>query len=420
MSAATNTYPDLCTEIMAHVAVLARLSETPEGLTRRYLTPQHRQAADLVLAWMREAGMDARLDAVGNMVGYYEGQDSAAPALMMGSHIDTVRDAGRFDGMLGVIMAIACVRHLHRAQKRLPCPIVVVGFGDEEGLRFRSTLIGSRAVAGTLDPAVLNTVDDNGICLAQALREFALDPDRIADAAWSRDKVGAYVEVHIEQGPVLEQKGVPVGVVTSIAGAVRYDVRMTGFAGHAGTVPMAMRQDAVAGAAQAVLEIERICTDGPTDLVGTVGHIEAQPGSVNVIPGLARFTIDLRAGTDEILARAEAEVVNRLHMIATARRLSLDLNKTHAGPSCSCSDDLQAALGKAIASEGYPVVSLSSGAGHDAMAIADLVPVGMLFVRCRSGISHNPEEDVDPEDIEVAARTMLRFLHNFVSAPTPS
>jgi allantoate deiminase len=416
MSIAANTYPDLCTEIMAHVEVLARLSETPAGLTRRYLTPQHRQAADLVLAWMREAGMDARLDAVGNMVGYYEGEDPTAPALMMGSHIDTVRDAGRFDGMLGVIIAIACVRQLHRAQKRLPGPIVVVGFGDEEGLRFRSTLIGSRAVAGTLDPAVLDTIDDNGISLAQALRDFGLDPDRIADAAWPRDRVGAYVEVHIEQGPVLEQKGVPIGVVTSIAGAVRYDVRMTGFAGHAGTVPMTMRQDALAGAAQAMLEIERVCAEGPAGLVGTVGHIEAQPGSVNVIPGSARFTIDLRAGTDSVLARAEAEVVKRLHAIAAARRLSLDLKKTHANPSCSCSGDLQAALGMAVAGEGYPVVSLSSGAGHDAMAMADLAPVGMLFVRCRSGISHNPEEDVDPEDVEVAARTLLRFLEGFVPA----
>ena len=407
---------DIGAEIMAHIAALARLSEAPDGLTRRYLTPQHRQAAELILTWMREAGMAAELDPVGNVVGRYEGTDAAAPALLLGSHIDTVRDAGHFDGMLGVVTAIASVRRLHEAGERLRHPVVVIAFGDEEGVRFRSTLIGSRAVAGTLDPAVLEACDDDGISLAQALSDFGLDPSALAEAAWTPDRVAAFVEVHIEQGPVLERRRVPVGVVTSIAGAVRYDVEVTGMAGHAGTVPMALRRDALAGAAAAVLELERACAEGPDDLVGTVGMIAAHPGAVNVIPGAARFTMDLRAACDETLRQAEATILRRIGDLCAERGLRVDVRKTHTDSCCPCDGALQAALGKAITGEGYPVVSLASGAGHDAMAMADLAPVGMLFVRCCGGISHNPAEGIEPEDAEVATRILLRFMRGFVPA----
>src|ERR1700736_6655811 len=279
-------------EIVGRINELGAISETPEHLARIFLTPEHRAAADLILGWMREAGMSAHLDAIGNVCGRYEGERPGLPCLMLGSHYDTVRDAGKWDGPLGLITAISCVADLHKRGRRLPFAIEVIGFADEEGVRFASTLLGSRAVAGTFVESALAVKDEAGISMREALVEFGLRPDLTGAAARSRRELYAYIELHIEQGPVLEAHNLPVGVVTAIAGATRLAARLTGMAGHAGTVPMRLRQDALTGAAECIGAIEEFCRTDEGGLVGTVGYIHAMPGATNVIPGQVSFTID--------------------------------------------------------------------------------------------------------------------------------
>ena len=262
-------------EIVGRINRLATISETPEHLARIFLSPEHRAAADLILSWMRDAGMAAHLDAIGNVCGRYEGDRPGLPCLMLGSHYDTVRDAGKWDGPLGLITAISCVADLNRRGRRLPFAVEVVGFADEEGVRFASTLLGSRAVAGTFVESVLNSRDRDGISMREAMVKFGLDPEHIGAAARTRRELHAYVELHIEQGPVLEQQNLPVGVVTAIAGATRLAAKLTGMAGHAGTVPMALRRDALAGAAECICMVEEFCKTDAAGLVGTVGYIDA-------------------------------------------------------------------------------------------------------------------------------------------------
>src|SRR4029078_12134022 len=256
-------------EIVGRIHQLGAISATPAQLTRIFLSPEHRSAAARILAWMREAGMAAHLDAIGNVCGRYEGDRPGLPCLMLGSHYDTVRDAGKWDGPLRVMTRISAVADLNRRGKRLPFAIEVIGFADEEGVRFASTLLGSRAVAGTFDESVLNTRDRDGVSVRDALVKFGLDPDHIGAAARARRELLAYLELHIEQGPVLEARNLPVGVVTAIAGATRLAARLTGMAGHAGTVPMALRRDALAGAAECIGAIEQFCSTDAGALVGT-------------------------------------------------------------------------------------------------------------------------------------------------------
>jgi allantoate deiminase len=400
-------------EIVARIHQLGAISETPEHLARIFLTPEHRKAADLILAWMREAGMNAHLDAIGNVCGRYEGDKPGLPCLMLGSHYDTVRDAGKWDGPLGLITAIACVDDLNRRGKRLPFAIEVTGFADEEGVRFASTLLGSRAVGGTFDESVLNTRDRAGVSLREAMVQFGLDPEHIGAAARARREVLAYVELHIEQGPVLEEKGLPVGVVTAIAGATRLAAKLTGMAGHAGTVPMALRRDALAGAAECIGAIEEFCRTDQDGLVGTVGYIDAKPGATNVIPGNVSFTIDIRAPTDMHRKRAVADIVRRIEAVAKRRQLALQLDVTHENRTVPCAPWLKAQVAEAVATEGYPVFELPSGAGHDGMALIDIADVAMIFVRCRRGISHHPDEHVELADADAGARVLLRLIENF-------
>ena len=399
--------------IVRRIGELAAISETPENLTRLFLTPQHRAAAELLLLWMRDAGMTAHLDAIGNVCGRYEGDRPGLPCLMLGSHYDTVRDAGKWDGPLGVITAIACVADLHRRGKRLPFAVEVVGFADEEGVRFASTLLGSRAVAGTFDERALNGRDKAGVSMREALVAFGLDPQHIGTAARATRTLLAYVELHIEQGPVLEQNNLPVGVVTAIAGATRLAARLTGMAGHAGTVPMAMRRDALTGAAECIVAIEDYCRTDGAGLVGTVGYISATPGGTNVIPGQVSFTIDMRAPTDMHRKRAVAEIIRRIEAIAKRRSLQLQLDVTHENRTAPCAPWLQAQIADAVKAERYDVFELPSGAGHDGMAMIDVTDVGMIFVRCRGGLSHHPDEHVDTADADAGARVLLRMVENF-------
>jgi allantoate deiminase len=391
---------------------LARHSEQEDGLTRVFLSPEQRAASDLVRGWMAEAGMDTRVDAIGNVVGRYEGERPGLPCLMLGSHLDTVRDAGRYDGMLGVVTAIECVADLSHRAARLPFAVEVIGFADEEGVRFSATLLGSRAVAGTFDPAWLDKPDQDGVTMGSALKASGFDPARVGDAARRRDDVLAYVELHIEQGPVLEAEGLPVGVVTAISGGNRFNVEVTGMAGHAGTVPMPLRRDALAAAAECALAVERIARGMP-EVVGTVGRVEALPGAINVIPGKARFTLDARAPGDELRQRAVDAMRAEFAGVAARRDVTIVLAPIWEARTAACSAALQRQLTEAVHAEGVRVHHLPSGAGHDGMAIIAIAPIGMLFVRCKGGISHHPAEAVTVGDVEIGARVLSRFITQF-------
>ncbi|WP_065751301.1 allantoate amidohydrolase [Bradyrhizobium paxllaeri] len=400
-------------ELVSRINQLGAISEAGDNLTRIFLSPEHRTAADLILSWMRDAGMAAHLDAIGNVCGRYEGDRPGLSCLMLGSHYDTVRDAGKWDGPLGVITAIACVADLNRRGVRLPFAIEVVGFADEEGVRFTSTLLGSRAIAGTFEESVLDTRDATGLTMREAMVQFGLDPGRIGAAARKRSELHAYAELHIEQGPVLEQQNLPVGAVTAISGATRLAAHLSGMAGHAGTVPMALRRDALAGAAECIVAVEQFCKADSTGLVGTVGVINAMPGATNVIPGRVSFALDIRAPADRHRKQAVAEIVRQIEAITKRRELSLQIDVTHENRTVPCAPWLKAQMAEAVAAEGFGAFELPSGAGHDGMAMIDISDVAMLFVRCRGGISHNPAEHVEPADADAGARVLLRFVENF-------
>jgi allantoate deiminase len=397
--------------IMQRCDSLARHSESAGGLTRVFLSPEYRAASEEVLGWMREAGMQASLDAIGNVAGRYEGTRAGLPCLMLGSHLDTVRDAGRYDGMLGVITAIECVAALAKKGERLPFAIEVLGFGDEEGVRFGTSMLGSRAVSGTLDPATLQMRDANGVSIGEALREIGLG-EGIEAVARKKGQVLAYAELHIEQGPVLEAEGLPVGVVSAINGFSRLKATITGTAGHAGTVPMKLRRDALAAAAECVLAIERIARSD-AELVGTVGRLEVKPGAINVIPGEVQFTIDFRAPRDPLRERAVASAIAAVERIAADRQLHPKVESIQQLGVTACAPWLIEQLERAVAVEGMRVRRLPSGAGHDGQAIQAIADVAMLFVRCKDGVSHNPAESITEADAAVGARTLLRFIERF-------
>ena len=402
----------ISTGMLSRLDALATVSESRNGLTRRYLTSQHREANDLVGDWMREAGMRVHEDAVGNIIGRYEGAREDAAALLIGSHLDTVVMAGKYDGMLGVVTAIECVHDLHRRGIRMPFAIEVVGFADEEGVRFQSTYLGSRAIAGTFRKELLEARDMDDMTMADAFRAFGLDPDQIDTAAKRAEDVIGYLELHIEQGPVLESMDEPVGVVTAIAGATRRAVILSGVAGHAGTVPMGHRQDALLAAAECALAVEEVAAKR-THCVATVGRMEVAPGATNVIPGSVTFSIDIRADEDVKRIEALAELDPWLAEIADKRGCTLTVETVHEANSVACAPWIAGQIEAAIATNESRVVRLPSGAGHDAAAIADLTDVGMIFVRCAGGISHNPDEFITESDIAAGAEVLLRVIENF-------
>ncbi|HJV10343.1 MAG TPA: allantoate amidohydrolase [Burkholderiales bacterium] len=398
--------------IMRRCDALARHSELPGGLTRVFLSREARAATDLVLGWMREAGMEAKLDAIGNAQARYEGARAGLPCLMMGSHLDTVRDAGKYDGMLGVVTAIECVHALNAAGKRLPFAIEIVGFGDEEGVRFGTTLLGSRAIAGIFDESALHAKDASGKAMREALVEFGLDPSRISAVARRKRDVAAYAELHIEQGPVLEAEGLAVGVVTAINGFSRLRVTLRGVAGHAGTVPMKLRRDALTAAAECVLAVERIAQGHP-DVVGTVGRIEAKPGAINVIPGEVGFTVDVRAPQDELRTRSVASIRAEIENVCRKREVRSEIETLQEFGSTACSPWLMEQMENAVRRQGLAVRRLPSGAGHDGMALKAITDICMLFVRCKGGISHSPLESITEADAAAGAKVLFNFIEHF-------
>lgn len=398
--------------MLAQLDELGRISENPDFLQRTFLTPEHRTAHLRVADWMREAGMEVEHDSAGNVVGRYAGTDPNAPALMTGSHLDTVRNAGKYDGMLGVIAPLACIADLHKRGKRMPFPIELVGFANEEGTRFGASMAGSRAVAGTFDGAMLKQTDKQGVSMGDAYQAFGLDPAKVGSCARKPGSIAAFMELHIEQGPVLEHEGLALGVVTAISGAKRLRAEITGLAGHAGTVPMGQRQDALLAAAEAVQYIEKRCTGTPT-LVGTVGVLETLPGAMNVIPGKTIFSIDIRAAEDSVRDAAIADVLKEIKTICARRKLEVRITELYASTSTPCHPALMDAAEAAIKAQNVPTMRLPSGAGHDAATLAPLCPIGMIFMRCTRGISHNPLEAVLPEDVEVATAALMHFIENF-------
>lgn len=398
--------------ILGRCDELAALSRPGAGVTRLYLTDEHRASMALVAQWMRDAGMDVHTDQAANVIGRYPSAAGERPYLLMGSHIDSVIDAGKYDGPLGVIAAIDCIATLHRDGRRLPFGIEILAFGDEEGTRFGTTLIGSRAVAGTLTPQDLAIRDKDGVSVEQAMRVFGLDPAALPSAVRNPADVLAYVELHIEQGPVLEQADLPVGIVTSISAQIRKIVTLKGQANHAGTVPMRLRHDPFLAGAEMALALERIAAGIP-DAVGTVGKVDVGPGAVNVIPGHVTISLDMRARTDAMLRQLTAEMDREIARIAKARGVEVKVEPMLETKAAPCAPWLIGQWDNAVRTCGLKPLHLPSGAGHDGMAMMALGPIGMLFVRCKAGISHSPLESVEAADVAAAAGVLRAFIDNF-------
>ena len=395
--------------VMQWCEVIGAWSEAEDGLTCSYMTPVHRRTADQLAQWMREAGMEAYIDAVGNVVGRYASHDPAAKTLMTGSHYDTVRDGGKYDGRLGILLPIAIVKHLNERGERLPYHLEVVGFAEEEGVRFKSTFLGSTAITGRFDLTLLERSDADGI----SLRSVLIDPAGIPAIARNPSQLLGFVEVHIEQGPVLLERGFPVGVVTAIAGSSRNLVELTGLASHAGTTPMDMRKDAAAAAAEIVLLVEARCGSTPS-LVGTVGQLQVPNGSVNVVPGHCKLSLDIRAADDAVRLAAVGDVMEGIAAICARRQVEFSVEQIVSARAAPCAPTLMDRLGACIERAGLPRFDLASGAGHDAMEMAAITSVAMLFVRCgNGGISHNRLETMTGDDAEIAGQVLLDFLHNF-------
>jgi N-carbamoyl-L-amino-acid hydrolase len=380
-------------------------------LTVTYLTDAHRAVAAQLQAWMRECGFDeVSLDAVGNVVGVYHGTERAAPRLLTGSHYDTVRNGGRYDGRLGILVPMACVRELHRAGRRLPFDLEVVGFSEEEGQRYRATFLGSGALVGQFDPAWLDQADADGITLREAMRKAHLDIDAIPALQRDPSKYRAFVEVHIEQGPVLNDLDLPLGVVTSINGGVRHVGEVTGMASHAGTTPMQARRDAAMAVAELGLYLEQRAAQAP-DLVGTMGLLAVPNGSINVVPGRCRFSLDIRSTTDPVRDRCVADVLARLGAICERRGVDVTVEESMRAAAAPCDAAWRARWTRAVEAIGLPAHAMPSGAGHDAMKLHEVMPQAMLFVRGEHfGISHNPLESSTNDDIALAVEACRRLL----------
>jgi hydantoinase/carbamoylase family amidase len=394
-------------QIMALADRLAHWSEAPDGLTCTYLSAAHRAVAAEIRGWMDQAGLATAIDVAANVVGRYGADDPNAPTLILASHYDTVRNAGKYDGRLGVLVALVVTEHLQRLGRKLPFHLDVIAFSEEEGVRFSSSFLGSSAVAGRFDPRLLERCDADGITLAAAMAAAGLDPAGIPALARRREELVGYLEVHIEQGPVLLDEGLPVGIVSAIAGTVRCMVTITGTAGHAGTVPMARRHDAAAAAAELVLYVEQRCARAPS-LVGTVGQLAVPNGAINIIPGRCELSLDIRAADDSTRDAAVFDVMTEIGRIAAKRGVIIESKEVQRTAAVRCSPRLQSLLADAVARAGAKPRYLPSGAGHDAMMFDGITDTAMLFVRCgNGGVSHSPREIITAEDADVAARVIL-------------
>lgn len=396
--------------ILQRIETLASYSAIDYGVLRAYLTPEHRAAHDQLAVWMKEAGLETWQDEAGNQWGRKVSQQANAKTLIIGSHSDTVVDAGKYDGTLGVLMGIEALDVLQDVE--LPFHVDVVGFADEEGTRFNTTLLGSSAVAGVWQDSWWEIEDAQQISMAAAATTFGLDPANVKKAARVGDDLLGYLEVHIEQGPVLESLDLAVGVVTAIAGAKRYLFSLEGLAGHAGTVPISLRQDALCAVAEMVVFIEAFAKQH--DIVATVGRLDIASAAVNVIPGHVNFSLDIRSQDQQQLEACCETLMTELDRIATARNVRLSGEKIYEASAAPCSKDIQHKWAQVVEDITHkPAKFLPSGAGHDAMVMANITDIGMLFMRCEKGISHNPRENVIKEDVATALDCLLGLIKTY-------
>ncbi len=388
---------------------LSQISLTERGVTRLSFTNESEKANQLVSCWMEEAGMTVRRDALNNVIGKYEGTQEDASVLLIGSHLDSVVEAGKYDGILGVIVGIEAVQILHENGVQLKHPIEVIGFCDEEGTRFHTTLLGSRAIAGTFREEDLESVDKDGITLARAMQEIGMVPSLYRLAARDPGSILGYLELHIEQGPVLEKKNQACSAVSGIAGQSRLEFRVEGLAGHAGTVPVAMRQDALAGTAEIIQTVERIALQYES-LVATVGKLNVSPGASNVIPGMVEGTLDLRSINDPRREEALSRILEECQQIANRRKLKCEFRPVLESPAVPCSSHFIRIIESVLEDHHMEPLRLVSGAGHDAMAVAAITDIGMIFVRCKDGLSHHPDEFASPDDIKAGLSVLLNTI----------
>jgi allantoate deiminase len=391
------------------IDLLAGVSDERAGTTRTFLSPAMRRANALVAGWMKGAGLSVREDSVGNLIGRTRQASAGRKTLILGSHLDTVRDAGRFDGALGVLLPIAAIDFLRRTGKALPFDVEIVGFSEEEGVRFSGSYLGSKGFAGRLRKADLRLRDSKGMTVGQVLSAHNRGKFSAPPAAHSRGGLVGYLEVHIEQGPVLESKGLAAGVVAAISGQTRGRITFGGHAGHAGTTPMRLRSDALAGAAEFIVAVERFARSRPP-LVATVGRISAYPGASNVIAGSAELSLDVRHPSDARRRAALRSLLSAARGIARKRGLSFLFTRTQDNDAVACSPELTSLLARSVRERQGKSVALASGAGHDAVVVSAIAPVAMLFVRCRKGLSHHPDEFVAPRDMASALGIVVDFL----------
>jgi allantoate deiminase len=401
---------------MARAELLAAYSEEAGRLTRRFGTLALAEAGEVVAQWMREAGLSVRRDAIGNVIGRSAHADPGAPALLLGSHLDTVPDAGRYDGVLGVLAGIAVAERLR--EQELPFALEVVAFADEEGSRFGTAFLGSSVLAGSFDGETLGRVDSDGVSLEKAVRAFGGDPSALDEAGLAPGALVGYAELHIEQGPALEASGLPLGVVSGISGQTRAALRFTGTPGHAGTIPMELRRDALAAAAQVVGEAESLARDTP-GLVATVGDITVLPGAPNVIAGRAELVLDVRHPEDADRIWAVGRLRERAGEIASGRGIELEWELLHEQAAVRCDPGLTGRMFQALEDVGVQPNALPSGAGHDAATMARVAPVSMLFVRCAGGVSHHPDESVDEADVALGIDALTRFVELVAERHSP-
>lgn len=387
---------------------IAKSSVDEIGVTRFPFTPEHKAALGVIQSWMVQAGLQVHMDAAGTLIGRKQGPDGA-PVLLIGSHQDSVRNGGRYDGIMGVVLGCLALEKLKAEAVELPLSVEILAFADEEGVRFPTALMGPRALAGTFDPAVLDMNDKDGVSLRRALGDFGCDPDGVSLLARDPSKTAGYLEIHIEQGPVLEAADAALGIVTGICGIERNTVTFTGDTGHAGTVPMDSRRDALVAASDFISAIHDVAMKIP-DLRATVGALSLHPNVVNAIPSKAELTLEIRALDDTVrdnFARSARSMGNR---ISGLRRVGFSMERTYQQPAVPCDTNMMGDLEAAVAAIGHTAPRLPSGATHDASAMADLCPTSMLFVRCKGGLSHKPEEFATSDDMGAAIQAITGFL----------
>lgn len=398
-------------EILDKLNVLSKISELSKGVTRLYLTKEYLEARNIIENWMKEAGLTIRIDGVGNLIGEYKSNNAEAKTLVMGSHQDSIEDGGKFDGILGVILPIVCIKNLLKEYRELNCNIKIISFAYEEGTTYGAACLTSKAAAGTFKEHLLE-LEYKGKKLKDAMEEYGFNSQKIDECKMKKEDIDTFLEVHIEQGPVLEYENLPVGIVTAIQSCNRYLVKIKGQAGHSGTIPMKLRKDAGAAMAEIIYKSTKLAEE-LGEMVLTFGKMSVTPGAVNVIPGEAEFTIDIRAMKNTILVDTIEKIENIIKEIVERKGMSYSIQMTNEIMETACSLSVMEALEKSFMRQNIPVFKLPSGAGHDAQEMANIAEMGMLFVRCVDGISHNPIEDVREKDLDIAGNIIMDYIYNF-------